>query len=228
MVAVNELPANALTEVELICASKFSALTLGMSSIHDEREFTHVVDDMYEPWNLGYDGSISQENDKDIVTHASMKNILIHTMIRSCGSSCLSTMFVAASTDGSSSDECLTRICPSFDTELLLLDMIHSTLLLLENNVGLTVKHVLHVRLFYIDADGDDGAFIRSIFQSALSRNWSSHSSCRPAFTVVPVQAINISSACCKNDERDIFLAMQLVVMDLVHLSTELWIHTNR
>jgi len=222
IVAVSELPANALTEIEIVCATSSSASTLGMSTFYNKRDFKYKPDDTTEMWNLGYDGSWKSRKQN---RPNSAEGVSIHTAIRSCGSSCITSIFLAASM--SSDIFTSSTFLPGLYIEQLLCDMILSSAEAMETVSGLTLNHILHVRLFYIDADGDDGSFLRLSLQSSLSRIWAIHPSSRPAFSVIPVEHIKIFTHVNYNEEEYIFLAMQIGVMDLVHLTTELWVKNH-
>jgi enamine deaminase RidA (YjgF/YER057c/UK114 family) len=149
---------------------------------------------------------------------------------------------MVAETAAESSSSCL-RI----DPDALLRDMLTTVdKVLAQGRSGLDTAHALHVRLYHVATERslssngttsvvvkDDGARLRSSLQSALS-SWRKSESCCPATTVVPVQAMTLipslrTTEDFSDDERmTTFLAMQVLVVDPVHLETELWIHQGR
>jgi len=216
MVVISELPANALTEVETVCATSSCASALGMSYSYHRRDFVYKPNLVDEVWNICNDGSGTS---RETMRTNLVEKICIHTALRSCGWCCFSNCFIVASM---SPEVFPPSLVPALYFENLLGDMIMSGVKVMEKS-GLCFDQVSHIRLFYVYSDGDDGSFIRLSLQSTLSRIWSINPSTRPTFSVIPVDLIKLSS---EIDEFDhIFIAMQVGSLDLLHLKTELWIN---
>jgi hypothetical protein len=73
-----------------------------------------------------------------------------------------------------------------------------------------------------------DGVQIRSAFHSAVA-HWCGSGTSLPAITVVPVHTINVlNSEVHPTSPKVIALALQVILVDPVHLETDIWIHKDR
>ena len=117
---------------------------------------------------------------------------------------------------------------------------------------GLDTSSTLNMRLYYVatvaspnDSEGgggvstvaiNDGIQLRSSLQSAIASWRNDSKSCLPATTVVPVQGMHLipskplssTTNSTTSPGWSTLLAIQALVVDPVHLETEIWINHGR
>ncbi|KAK1741391.1 diphthine--ammonia ligase [Skeletonema marinoi] len=251
MVCLPELPAKAQAEVELVCATRRAATCLEVCTGPIVTETTsegYDVSSLHNldmPWNAGYDGTPSRT-----VSTESNSNISMSSVSRSMGSGCASMSTVMASCTS----------CPdamNLDTEQVLSQMIDLAIKTAkkrdEDQTLFSIKDILNVRLYYTAASVsklgatkanvqylDDGSHLRSQLHSVLKlkstmyyheKLGSSDASNIPAYTVVPVLGMHLSSGEEKpqvENEGTPLLAMQVFMCDVLRTEAELWIRYNR
>ena len=120
----------------------------------------------------------------------------------------------------------------------------------LPSRTGLSLCQCLQLRLYYaaeIESSSNDnigaanagstygsiweGTGMRSSFENATASFWTRHGECSPpATTVVPVSSIKLLRRQRSSDHSRarIVFAIQAMVVDPVHLETEIWIHRGR
>jgi hypothetical protein len=105
---------------------------------------------------------------------------------------------------------------------LLLSDMFSALdRLLAKARSGLLPHSAIHVRLYYLARfSSDDGVQWRTSLQSAVA-SWDNKKGLYAATTVVPVQGISLINSTAVSNESSPFLAMQVLVIDPVHMETE-------
>ena len=218
VVVVSEMPVGASIEVEVVAVTKQAASCLELTSsfltlpaIEAQAEFAPPLD-----WDTGHDFSNASE--------ANQADIHLHAAAQILGNGCAANAVLAASVD--SAAETL-----DIRLEVLLRDMLSSLdKVLAEGRSGLCATYSLSVRLYYIATakeSHDDGLQVRSALQSALAA-WRGADHQTPASTVIPVQAIHLLHTKPISAARSVFLAMQVLVVNPIHLETEIWIHHGR
>jgi len=224
MVALPAMPVKAKSEVELVCATHRASACLDMETYlswtdrphgdannicNEELEDYGAEDNLN--WDTGYDGH---------------DNVAIDAVVRSVGKGCAAIAFTTASFPNvHSCDGPL-----SLDIFSILLKMVECTISSISQSSRLGKAEALHIRLFYSSSSGDDGANIRSALNAAVSSEWRETAPCGqkrhgPAISVVPVKAMFLSPsppASTSTSSSTPFLAMQTMVMDLVHMETEM------
>eukprot|EP00536_Pseudo-nitzschia_multiseries_P002113 jgi/Psemu1/301240/fgenesh1_kg.28_\ len=148
------------------------------------------------------------------------------------GTGCAAVALVTASLPDVCSEPC------EIESESMLVDMLSSVQRVLsEARSGLTTRKTIHVRLFYVSSEEstegqyvvrNDGIQLRSSLNAAVATKMESN---RAATSVVPVKSIDtigIESKQLSNESRTIMFAMQVLLLDPVHLETEIWIHKDR
>ncbi|CAB9520041.1 ATP binding domain 4 [Seminavis robusta] len=244
VVSIPEMPVGAVVEVEVIAATQKAAACLPRTSTwFSSRHIPLAVPNSGQSsaWDTGHDFFHKPSGELPEV------EIGANLCTLGFGSAGFGTVTARVHSDGLKRSE-----SPDLDTEQVLLDMIGC----LENalsaesegvSVGPSLSDMLHVRLFYLGAtidngkDGqrspeDDGILLRSSLQSAFASKLDS--SIKPAFSVVPVQAIHLIQLA--DDETtttataetvantDIILAIQVLLLNPVSLESDLWIHHGK
>lgn len=233
-VSIAEMPMGALAEVETICAAQCASDCLGLSI------FTYSNDDVWSPlqvgststgWNTGHDFAF--------VHPLLCRDICVDVSTRSMGLGCAAFALISASVSDCAGHD---KVPTSFDIENLLNVMISSALQKAFVDLsGLSVNEMAHVRLYYTGAlfgDGtstviDDGMRLRTALSSAIASqavaSGSGTISNVPIATIVPVQALKVVFPSSSTViEGTTVLAMQIFIVDPVHMETELWIHHGR
>lgn len=246
LVSISEMPVGALVEVEVMCATQRAASCLKIQSTWDvmDEKSNHDKVERVVQWESGHDFPVSQEH-----ANEEMK-MKIHVASRSLGYGCAAVSVVTASSLMALQEISNTWI----DIDSVLNDMIEAFVQsVLTESSGLTLDHVLHVRLFYMSASLvpskgesiqvkplDDGSRLRCALHSALTLRWCKQGQSRtiniPACTVVPVQEMTMiktesdGGGCNGRDHigGHVLLAMQLLLVDPIHTETEIWIHDGR
>jgi enamine deaminase RidA (YjgF/YER057c/UK114 family) len=229
LVSIPAMPVGALVEVEAIAATQEAASCL---DIHDSfsRRVSPAIETPGNPvdysigWDTGHDFQL--DDDKGAVS----PEVQFDVMIRSLGSGSAACAIVTAGTMSSNDMD--------VDIEILLATMLeHASDAIRYGPSGLGLANVMNVRLYYVatrlDDSGNlsvenDGVRIRSAFQMAVALQWQAAKDA-PATTLVPVQGMKvIRREVTKEDDRCILFAMQLTVLDPVHMESELWIRHGR
>jgi diphthine-ammonia ligase len=258
VVSIPEMPVGAIVEVEVIAATAkaASSLTLNDTWLSCQKRCTTQPNEKHDTpsllgWDSGHDFPATFQQQVDNST------VQIDGTMRCLGKGCAAAVIVTASrphntTSPTSSDMASERAgtssnCLQIDPDALLRDMLTTVdKVLAQGRSGLDTALALHVRLYHVATERslssngttsvvvkDDGTRLRSSLQSALA-SWRNRESLCPATTVVPVQAMtlipSLRSTADANDDEGVmtFLAMQVLVVDPVHLETELWIHRGR
>lgn len=231
LVSIPEMPVGALVEVEVIAATQEAASCLDMQDSFSRHVCPVMeIESRDEMNSSGWDSGHDFQQDDDNCDAASPE-VQFDVLIRSLGTGCAASAIVTAGT----SAKCLNI---DIDIEMLLSNMLkRASDAIRYGPSGLGIANVMNVRLYYVatcrDDSGNlsvenDGVQIRSAFQMAVASQWydSKHA---PATTLVPVQGMKlIRREATKYDDSCTMFAMQLVVMDPVHMELEQWISHGR
>jgi enamine deaminase RidA (YjgF/YER057c/UK114 family) len=224
LLSIPEMPLGAQVEVEIIAATAGASSCLAMNdSAYCLKACTNQgVSTASLGWDTGHDFSPMKKT--------SNENLELNATVRVIGNGCAAAAIVTA---GASTAADLVDL----HIESLLSDMLTSLdKVLSEARSGLHPSNAMHVRLYYVAtkqysddeiAVKDDGVLLRSSLQSAIS-SWRKGDALLPASTVVPVQAMKLIASNSKTESLTTFLAMQILVLDLVHMETEIWIQKDR
>ena len=248
MICLNELPMNAQAEVELVCASKRAADSLG---ICNGKNITFPImtlasetEDCDMLWDTGYNYSTPETGLLNETQH-----VYVNCISRCLGNGCVSISTVTADLDSSLFNP------NNFDMEELLDKMVNTAISSATLNSDLAspfnIRNVLNVRLYYIAAATskgnnlaspieinvlDDGTMLRTQLHSVLtaksglfvdgittnrSRKW------MPAYTVVPTIGMHFATGLTSIKDCAPFLAMQVTLVD-ARTETEMWIRHRR
>ena len=252
MVCLSELPMNAQAEVELVCASKRAADSLG---VYNGKTTTFPIvlsasatEDCDMLWDTGYNYSIPE---KELLNET--QHIYVNCVSRCLGDGCVCISTVTADVDTSSFDP------NNFDIEELLDKMVDTAITSAWSNSDLAspfnIRNVLNLRLYYIAASStkgnlakpieidviDDGEMLRTLLYAVLAaksrqfvnnftlkRSESGMMSTRiPAYTVVPTIGMYFAKGLTSIKDRAPFLAMQVTLVD-ARTETEMWIRHRR
>eukprot|EP00934_Nitzschia_sp_Nitz4_P008816 Nitzschia sp. Nitz4//scaffold45_size130396//106541//109024//NITZ4_003469-RA/size130396-processed-gene-0.201-mRNA-1//1//CDS//3329552458//8806//frame0 len=222
VVSIPEMPKGAAVEVEVITATKTAANVLDIRDAATVGVLSNAVDMApRRAWQTGH----------EFATEPSVVNeVEIEASVRVLGHQCASVGLVSAfPKEGSDTMD--------VDLDLLFNDMLMTlSKASAEGRSGLGQRQVLHVRLFYVatvkSSSGDilpcnDGVRLRSALERAVSK-WDSNDVTFPATSVVPVSSIDLLHANAALFSKRAFLSMQVVLLDPVHLETNIWIRKNR
>lgn len=223
LVSIPEMPKGAAVEVEVVSVTKGAATSLEMNDTQLLKTHANQEEDSTEiGWDAGH-----EFGDKLKRCNESMN---INSWIRVIGHRCAATAVITASNNNSTEtvDLCI---------ETLLYDMlVYLDKVLAEARSGLSASNVLHVRLFYVatgkSSTGDikaknDGLQIRISLQSAI-KSWAGGRGSCPSTTVVPVHAIDVISSSFSFEGKVPLFAMQALIIDPIHMETEIWIRKDR
>ena len=226
VVSIPEMPKGALVEVEVITSTAESAKCLDVKDGSYSMECSQRVPRSRK-------GSMGWESGHIFpIVLPINEGIHISSFVRVIGNGCAAVALVTASfsTDCSKEHE----IYPDF----LFTDMLCSTeKVLSKTRAGLDSSSIAHVRLFYVSSekftdgecnDHNDGVQLRTSLRNAIGFHFEN---CIPAISVIPVKAIDTIHFLPKNtsgSNRVIKFAMQVFLLDPVHLETEIWIHKDR
>ena len=230
VVCLSEMPKGALVELEVITA------TVDASKSLDRRDATYwmeknSVQSVLETnslsigWDTGHDFPSLKAINEDIKIEA-FARVIDH----GCAAFGVATAsFITSKENG------------HIQLDMMLGDMLKSVeRVLADARSGLKESNILHVRLFYVASeqntmDGDfiprdDGVELRSSLRSLVNSKIKNNPT---ATTVVPVRGIHISghntnSSGGSNTLSSTKFAMQVLVIDPVHLETEIWINKDR
>jgi diphthine-ammonia ligase len=229
LVSIPEMPLGALIEVEAIAATHEAASCLEIQDSFSRRVCSAIETpgnevDCSSGWDTGHDFQL--DDDKGAVS----PEVQFDVMIRSLGNGSAACAIVTAGTSSTSDMD--------IDIEIVLATMLkHASDAIRYGPSGLGLANVMNVRLYYVatrlDDSGDlsidnDGVRIRSAFQMAVASQWLAAKHV-PATTLVPVQGMKvIRREVKKEDDGCTLFAMQLTVLDPVHMESELWIRHGR
>ncbi|KAL3906782.1 MAG: hypothetical protein SGARI_003843, partial [Bacillariaceae sp.] len=220
VVCIPEMPKGAVVEVEVITATSNATKCLEWKDAKVTKKPSTTAPNSPRDlkWDTGHDFSTSQPVNS---------RFEISSFVRALGHGGAAVAVAMAS---------LPMDTPpnySIQMDRLLADMLASAeQCLADARSGLRKSSIIHVRLFYVSSelrnDGasfvpEDGVQIQASLKGAVASIVAGNT---PATTAVPVIAID---CCGTNFGTDtIQLAMQLLVIDPVHLETEVWIHKDR
>jgi diphthine-ammonia ligase len=226
LVSIPEMPLGALVEVEAIAATHEAASCLEVQDSFSRRVCPAIEDevDSSSGWDTGHDFQL--DDDKCAVSPELQFNV----MVRSLGNGSAACAIVTAGTSSTSDMD--------IDIEIVLATMLkHASDAIRYGPSGLGLANVMNVRLYYVatrlDESGNlsvenDGLRIRSALQMSIASQWQ-EAKHTPAITLVPVQGMKvIRPEVTKEDGSCTLFAMQLTVLDPVHMESELWIRHGR
>jgi len=226
VVSIPEMPKGAIVEVEVITTTVDAAKSLDQRDADYSMECSRHVAPISEApvgWESGHNfGALLPCNE----------GIRIDSFARVIGHRCAAVALITASCSTNTSNVC------EIHSDTMLDDMISSAMKVLSiARAGLETHNIIHIRLFYVSSeqttDGeyivrDDGvqlrASLRAIISSKIQKN-------QPAISVIPVKGIDTIVMLRKesrNIKRRIMFAMQVLILDPIHLETEMWIHKDR
>jgi hypothetical protein len=253
MVCLPELPANAEAEVELILASRRAAscLNVSISPMTHSRIQCATTNASHSHYNGGimWDTGYDHTNPSLYTDKKEQSCVVISSISRFVGLGCACVSTVMARLVPSNDSLIETANAYDFDIEEILSRMIDFSTQHAKEKGELSslfnMEDVLNVRLYYIaasvsrrvDADSlssieieyiDDGSTLRTQLHSVLQRK-SKHeqhdnSVNIPAYTIVPVLGMHLD-----DDSGGVpILAMQVTMVDMTRMETEMWIRHNR
>mmetsp|Transcript_10380 Transcript_10380/g.15624 ORF Transcript_10380/g.15624 Transcript_10380/m.15624 type:complete len:422 (+) Transcript_10380:608-1873(+) len=246
MVALPQMPKGAVSEVELVCATNkatecldmenFYSWSLNSSEAKNDDCSSEQTIPTQKGWEMSY-GNLNEEKHGPVCNHK--ENIEIEAVARSIGKGCSVISNVVAYFQTEAPGRA--PKCVPLNLISLLQDMMNSGINSIEGKSQLDISSTLHIRLFYVNSSAHDCGFDASALQCALQSvitwKWKSGSAKNmmdvnhlPACSVVPVSAIFMSPVSSSQTVRDksILLGMQIIAFDLIHLQTEMWLHSNR
>jgi diphthine-ammonia ligase len=224
IVSIPEMPYGAAVEVEVVAATHSAAsnLKIGKDAMISLPCTTQDATTPPHGWDTGHDFPETYQGFNE--------NIQVDASLRVLGSGCAAAAIVTASTDATTK---------ALDVQLgaLLGDMLMAVdKVLAEARSGLKAANTLHVRLYYVATEQsssgeikvkDDGIALRSSLQSSIA-SWRKNEESLPVCTLVPVQGMKLITP--KSNAKDMvtMMAMQVLVVDPVHMETEIWINKGR
>jgi diphthine-ammonia ligase len=226
VVSIPEMPKGALVEVEVITSTVETAKSLDIRDGNFSMECSHQVSHSSRAsvgWKYGHDFPTMLPINE---------GIQINSFARVIGKQCAAAALVTASYSTISSEDYVIH------SDSMFVDMLSSAdKVLSETRAGLDARNIAHIRLFYVSSekstDGgnvvlNDGVQLRTSLRNAIGFQFENK---LPATSVVPVKAIStigvLPSNACDNN-RVIMFAMQVLLLDPVHLETEIWINKDR
>ena len=226
VVSIPEMPKGALVEVEVITSTVEAAKSLDTRDGNFSMECNHQVSHSSRAsvgWKSGHDfPTILPINE----------GIQINSFARVIGKQCAAAALVTASCSTVCSEDY------AIHSDSMLVDMLSSAdKVLSETRAGLDASNISHIRLFYVtsekSADGEhvahnDGVQLRTSLRNAIGFRFENK---LPATTVVPVKAISTIGVLPRNEcdsNEVIMFAMQVLLLDPVHLETEIWVNKDR
>ena len=226
VVSIPEMPKGALVEVEVITSTAEATKCLEVRDGNFSMECSHLLSQSpgtSNGWEAGHNfHTMSPINE----------GIQINSYVRVIGDQCAAAALITASRSTACSDDY------DIHSDSLLADMLSSNKKVLSQaRAGLHNHNIVHIRLFYIStaksSEGgytviNDGVQLRTSLLNAMNLIFGKN---LPAISVVPVNAIN--TACIPRGKtcdgnRLIMFAMQILLLDPVHLETEIWINKGR
>lgn len=245
VVTLPELPVGAVTELEIVAATRTAVecLDIGNHSYHN-RNVPSWSTQLSTPqlystttgWDTGHDFAPCD----DEATAISPSAVQVHSYVRSLGASGEASFgFVTASAGVNNINNNNSKsIDVNMDVCWVLRRMLEAL-----RHAHLDARHVLQLRLYYsvtviLDADDSNAQFLHSALQAAMGTVFDE--TCWPASTVIPVHGLDVvwlgdsapaASALDSNnnynDTRPV-LALQAMALDPVHLEQSIWIRHGR
>ena len=227
VVSIPEMPKGALVEVEVITSTTEASRSL------DTRDADYSID-CNRKASIVCGAPVGWESGHHFPAPSSRNNegVRIDSFARVIGTGCAAAALATASRSSDCSEPW------EIQSESMLVDMLSSVQSVLsEARAGLTTRNMIHVRLFFVSseesADGqyivrNDGVQLRSSLSAAVNSIIENN---HVATSVIPVKAIDTIGVVPKhvgNENRIIMFAMQVLLLDPVHLETEIWIHKDR
>lgn len=233
VVFIPQMPVGALAEVELVCGTNKATSSIGIetvvlpvsSSCHEDE--TDGNDQAGVRWDCGYDNQGCSGTDEHVtVSGIDTASIEVGGEVRFM-KSCCAMAWITATSCGSGRRPLLRQQevngrstlppPPLLDLEDVMSAMV-SKIIAAADVAGMHRDHVLHIRLYYVVVGcRDHGSVVRTALAAEIGRQFARRR--RPASTVVPVQAL----------ERDnTVFAAQVMINDLVHTETEMWVRHGR
>jgi diphthine-ammonia ligase len=224
IVSIPEMPFGAAVEVEVIAATHSAAsnLKIGKDAMISQPCTTKDTTTAPDGWDSGHDFPETNQGFNE--------NIQVDASSRVLGRGCAAAVIVTASTDTTTK---------ALDVQLgaLLGDMLLAVdKVLAEGRSGLKAANTVHVRLYHVATEQsssgeikvkDDGVGLRSSLQSSIA-SWRKNEESLPASTLVPVQGMKLITAKSNTKDMVTMMAMQVLVVDPVHMETEIWINKGR
>ena len=226
VVSIPEMPKGALVEVEVITSTVETAKSLDIRDGNFSMDCSHQVPHSSR-------ASVGWKSGHDFPTMLPInEGIQINSFARVIGKQCAAAALVTAS---------YSTVCSEgyeVHSDSMLIDMLSSAdKVLSETRAGLDASNIAHIRLFYVSSekstDGgnamlNDGVQLRTSLRNAIGIQFENK---LPATSVVPVKAISTIGVLPRNEcdnNRVIMFAMQVLLLDPVHLETEIWINKDR
>jgi enamine deaminase RidA (YjgF/YER057c/UK114 family) len=224
IISIPEMPYGAAVEVEVIAATHSAAsnLKIGKDAMISQPCTTKDTTTAPHGWDAGHDFPETNQGFN--------QNIQVDASMRALGRGCAAAVIVTVSTDATTK---------ALDVQLnaLLGDMLMAVdKVLAEGRSGLKAANTVHVRLYYVATEQsssgeikvkDDGLALRSSLQSSIA-SWRKNEESLPASTLVPVQGMKLITPKSNAKELVTMMAMQVLVVDPVHMETEIWINKGR
>lgn len=218
IVSIFEMPVGALTEIEVISATRKAASCL---SIRDTSLLLSCQSlgisrgpAMQEAWECGHDFSLTSS--------LRSSKVEVYAQVRTLGSGATAFAIVTAHVP-------MGTIHLDMEVSVVFTEMLAGLAgVLRKTNLGSKSFDTVQIRLYFITARSgqmqhvNDGIFLRSALLSAATMRWKDDI---PAITVVPVDGIAILNP---GPGGTILYAMQTMLLDPTRLQTELWVHHER
>ena len=211
IVLISQMPKKSLAEIEIVCGTKKAISNIGIQTLSLEpiiiqQSSTIPYGNARVMWNCGYENTKTNAN--QIVS-----DIQISANVRYIPRCCAMAWISAGQLTQSSSQ--------LYDLENVISEMMYQIIACAEV-AGMNKDHVLHIRFYYVarkEKKCDDGIELRKILNAEI-RSWFGNRGQKqnvPAFSVIPVHDL----------ESGLFAA-QVMINDLIHAETEMWINFGR
>jgi diphthine-ammonia ligase len=236
VVCIPEMPKGALVEVEVITATADASKYLDLKDSYGTQGTKSRLPSPSSPsaiFDTGHDfptpknslDSAMMVDDKccnDLSSQADTNDMAIDAFARVLGHGC-AALAVSIASQHSAKDNHTIELGTLLNTMMTCLETT-----LANARSGLTMNKLLHLRLFYVSADEEDGVALRAALAVWIGARFQENA---PATTVVPVMAVdsfgNRSKPTTQQEWQGKY-AMQALFLDPVHLETEIWINKDR
>ena len=236
-IALPQMPKGALSEVELVCATKKATSCLDMNSssswtVEENGGLPHS----HHQINSRINWDINNDNECAGTLKTKTSPFRVESVISSLGTGCAAIVNTVVLFP----EKC-DRSLASVQPVTLIQEMVFSAVELMKKTSGLDLSQTMHVRLFHTKLSRQSGIddhnlrlALHSILaaECAASRLNGNHTKvdlkCTPASSLIPVDAIYMFPFPQDTEIMTPALGMQIIAADLVHLETEMWIHHNR
>lgn len=229
VVCILEMPKGAIVEVEVITT------TVDVVKSLEQRDSDYSIDCSSYDTPI-CESSVGWESGHDFETSLpANKGIRIDSFTRIVGHGCAAVALITASR---STNTNTTSNKYEIQSDSMLDDMISSAVKVLSKaRAGLDTRNIVHIRLFYVSSEqstngeyvvSDDGVQLRTSLRAIISSKIKNN---HPSTSVIPVKGINTIGMSPKekgNVNSGIMFAMQVLILDPIHLETEVWIHKGR